>query len=257
MSYLTQMAGLAVQNFVSAATGMAVLVAFIRGLVRRNAKTIGNFWVDLTRDHPLHPAAAVAGPGAGARVAGRGADAVRLQNGAARRGHPGRRRQAGHRAGAGPGAGRLAGGDQAPRHQRRRLLQRQLRPPLREPDAAHRPLESSRDADRGRALLHLREDGGGHAAGVGDPGGDDARPGELSALRLLGRGGGQPRDRRAGRGPDGHRPQSGRQHGGQGGALRHRPLGTASPPPPRPPRPEPSTRCTTPTRRWAGSCRSS
>jgi potassium-transporting ATPase potassium-binding subunit len=49
MSYLTQMLGLTVQNFVSAAAGMAILVAFIRGLVRRNAKTIGNFWVDLTR----------------------------------------------------------------------------------------------------------------------------------------------------------------------------------------------------------------
>ncbi|HEX3127551.1 MAG TPA: potassium-transporting ATPase subunit KdpA [Thermoanaerobaculia bacterium] len=49
MSYLTQMLGLTVQNFVSAAAGMAVLVAFIRGLVRRNARTIGNFWVDLTR----------------------------------------------------------------------------------------------------------------------------------------------------------------------------------------------------------------
>jgi potassium-transporting ATPase potassium-binding subunit len=49
MSSLTQMLGLTVQNFVSAATGMAVLVAFIRGLARRNAKTIGNFWVDLTR----------------------------------------------------------------------------------------------------------------------------------------------------------------------------------------------------------------
>ncbi len=49
MSYLTQMAGLAVQNFVSAAAGMAVLVAFIRGLVRRQAETLGNFWVDLTR----------------------------------------------------------------------------------------------------------------------------------------------------------------------------------------------------------------
>jgi K+-transporting ATPase ATPase A chain len=49
MSYLTQMVGLAVQNFVSAATGMAVLVAFIRGLVRRKTATLGNFWVDLTR----------------------------------------------------------------------------------------------------------------------------------------------------------------------------------------------------------------
>ncbi len=49
MSYLTQMVGLTVQNFVSAAAGMAMLVALIRGLVRRQAKTIGNFWVDLTR----------------------------------------------------------------------------------------------------------------------------------------------------------------------------------------------------------------
>jgi K+-transporting ATPase ATPase A chain len=49
MSYLTQMLGLTVQNFVSAAVGMATLAAFIRGLARRSAKTIGNFWVDLTR----------------------------------------------------------------------------------------------------------------------------------------------------------------------------------------------------------------
>ncbi|MBX3010777.1 MAG: potassium-transporting ATPase subunit KdpA [Caldilineaceae bacterium] len=49
MSYLTQMVGLTVQNFVSAAAGMAMLVALIRGLVRHRAQTIGNFWVDLTR----------------------------------------------------------------------------------------------------------------------------------------------------------------------------------------------------------------
>ncbi len=49
MSYLTQMAALAKENFISAAAGMAVLVAFIRGLARHTAKTIGNFWVDLTR----------------------------------------------------------------------------------------------------------------------------------------------------------------------------------------------------------------
>src|SRR5262245_24161165 len=49
LTFLSQMAGLAVQNFVSAAAGMAVLVALIRGLVRRQASTIGNFWVDLTR----------------------------------------------------------------------------------------------------------------------------------------------------------------------------------------------------------------
>jgi K+-transporting ATPase ATPase A chain len=49
MSYLTQMLGLTVQNFVSAATGMAVLAALVRGLARRSAQTVGSFWIDLTR----------------------------------------------------------------------------------------------------------------------------------------------------------------------------------------------------------------
>ena len=49
MSYLTQMAGLAYHNFVSAATGIALAIAFIRGIARREMHTIGNFWVDLTR----------------------------------------------------------------------------------------------------------------------------------------------------------------------------------------------------------------
>jgi len=49
MSYFTQMAGLAVHNFVSAATGIAIAVALARGLVRKEANAIGNFWTDLTR----------------------------------------------------------------------------------------------------------------------------------------------------------------------------------------------------------------
>jgi K+-transporting ATPase ATPase A chain len=49
MSHLTQMLGLAVQNFVSAAAGMAVVIAIIRGISRRGRRTLGNFWVDLTR----------------------------------------------------------------------------------------------------------------------------------------------------------------------------------------------------------------
>jgi K+-transporting ATPase ATPase A chain len=49
MSHLTQMAGLAYQNFVSAATGIALAVAFVRGIARREARTVGNFWVDLVR----------------------------------------------------------------------------------------------------------------------------------------------------------------------------------------------------------------
>jgi len=49
LSYLVQMAGLTVHNFVSAATGVAMCIALIRGFVRRSGTTIGNFWVDLTR----------------------------------------------------------------------------------------------------------------------------------------------------------------------------------------------------------------
>ena len=49
MSYLTQMAGLTVHNFVSAATGIVLAIALIRGFARRSARSIGNFWVDLTR----------------------------------------------------------------------------------------------------------------------------------------------------------------------------------------------------------------
>lgn len=49
MSYLTQMAGLTVQNFVSAAVGIALAIAFIRGIAQREKDSLGNFWVDLTR----------------------------------------------------------------------------------------------------------------------------------------------------------------------------------------------------------------
>jgi len=49
MSYLTQMLGLTVHNFVSAATGIALAMALVRGFARRSTKTLGNFWVDLTR----------------------------------------------------------------------------------------------------------------------------------------------------------------------------------------------------------------
>lgn len=61
MSYLTQMLGLAVQNFVSAASGMAVLVALIRGFVRRESAHVGSFWIDLTRStvHILLPLSTV------------------------------------------------------------------------------------------------------------------------------------------------------------------------------------------------------
>jgi K+-transporting ATPase ATPase A chain len=49
MSYLTQMAGLAYHNFISAAVGISLAIAFIRGIARKQSQTIGNFWVDMTR----------------------------------------------------------------------------------------------------------------------------------------------------------------------------------------------------------------
>src|SRR5437016_14167823 len=49
MSYLTQMAGLVYHNFISAAVGIALAIAFIRGIARKEKETIGNFWVDMTR----------------------------------------------------------------------------------------------------------------------------------------------------------------------------------------------------------------
>ena len=63
MTYLTQMAGLTVHNFVSAATGIALAIALIRGFARRSARTIGNFWVDMTRTvlYVLLPIAIVVG----------------------------------------------------------------------------------------------------------------------------------------------------------------------------------------------------
>ena len=124
MSYLVQMAGLTVHNFVSAATGIALALALVRGFARRSAKSIGNFWVDLTRCtlYVLLPLSIVVG--AVLRLAGRAAEPRRLH----RRDHA-RRRQADDR----PGAGGLAGSHQDAGHQRRRLLQRQLGPSVREP----------------------------------------------------------------------------------------------------------------------------
>ncbi len=57
LTYFAQMAGLAVQNFVSAAVGIAVVVALIRGIVARSGRELGNFWQDLIRVSALRPAA--------------------------------------------------------------------------------------------------------------------------------------------------------------------------------------------------------
>ena len=141
MSYLTQMAGLAYHNFVSAATGIALAIAFIRGIAQREKDTLGNFWVDLVRAclWVLLPFCIV-----GALfLVSQGVDpepaALRRRSTTRRRA-----RTADDRA----GAGRLAGDHQEVRHQRRRLLQRQQRASVRESDAAHQLL---------RDVLHLRD----------------------------------------------------------------------------------------------------
>ena len=86
----------------------------------------------------------------------------------------GRRRQTGDRAGHCRGSGRIADRDQATRHQRRRILQRQLGPSVREPNAAvELPGDAGDPADPGGAVLHVRRDGRRHAAGLGRAGGDD------------------------------------------------------------------------------------
>ena len=76
--YLSQMVGLTTQNFVSAASGMAVAAAVARGLASRQTRTVGNFWADLRALDPLRAAAARDRAGAGARRARRAADARRL-----------------------------------------------------------------------------------------------------------------------------------------------------------------------------------
>ena len=73
-TYLTQAGVLAVRNFTSAATGLAIAIALFRGLTRRSSKTIGNYWVDLTRGDPLPAAADLDRRRARARVAGRSPD---------------------------------------------------------------------------------------------------------------------------------------------------------------------------------------
>ena len=159
-SYLTQMTVLAVRNFTSAATGMAIAIALIRGLVRRSSKTIGNFWVDLTRGvlYILLPIAVVFA--VDPRLAGRPPDARRPAD---RHDPPGR--PADDR----PRADRLAGDHQGARQQRRRVHQRQLRPPVREPDPADELPRDARDVrDPVLADLHVRPDGRQPAPGLGD-----------------------------------------------------------------------------------------
>ena len=182
LSYLSQMFGLTVQNFVSAAVGMAVLAAVIRGLrpprPRRARQLLGRPGAD----HALHPAAAGDrdGPGDRAPRASSRPSTTRSPTRPSRRAPsapPTRRGQPVTQT-ITARARRVADRHQAARHQRRRLLQRQLGRPLREPDAAHQlPRDAGDPADPGGADLHLRDHGRLARAGLGALRDDDGRAG--------------------------------------------------------------------------------
>ena len=126
-SHLTQAAVLAVRNFTSAATGLAIAIALFRGLTRRSAKTLGNYWVDLTRGVlyillPISIVGALVLVWQGVPQTWNAPQTVTTLQGAQQT--------------IALGPDRLAGVDQGAGQQRRRLLQRQLGPSVREPDAA-------------------------------------------------------------------------------------------------------------------------
>jgi K+-transporting ATPase ATPase A chain len=115
MSYLTQMLGLAVQNFVCAASGMAVMMALVRGIARKQTTAIGNFWVDLTRGtlYVLRALVCLAGGRPNVwRIPPRGAAAS----------DEGRRRPRRDRSSHRTRAGRIANRNQDARHERRRFF---------------------------------------------------------------------------------------------------------------------------------------
>ena len=231
MSYLTQMLGLTVQNFVSAATGMATVVApHPRSSRGRTAQTIGNFWVDLTRTtlYILLPAARSFSPSRSSPRAWSRPLAPTPRRAVVQpteydepitdkdgkpvldeKGQPKTKKATLTGAGDRGGTCGLADRHQAARHQRGRLLQRQLRPPLREPDAAlESPRSAGHPAHPGRALLHVRRHGPRHAAGLGPPGRHDRDlRGDAEHRRHRGAEGMGLRE--AGRGPHGQRAPGG------------------------------------------------
>ena len=161
LSYLVQMLGLTHQNFLSAATGIVLAVALIRGFARASAKTVGNFWVDITRC-TLYILIPICIPFALFLVW----QGMPQTLGALCRCHHAGRRQADHRR----GSGRLADRHQDARHQWRRLLQRQRGASLREPDGALQPNSDGLDLRaRRRAHQCVRPHGRQSAPGLGHP----------------------------------------------------------------------------------------
>ncbi len=214
MSYLVQMAGLTVHNFLSAATGIALAVALVRGFARRSAKGVGNFWVDMTRCtlYILLPISIVVGlffvwqgmpQNLNAYVTATTLEGVK--------------QTIAH------GAGRFAGSDQDGRHQWRRILQRQFGASLRESECDHQSGADHPDLLAGRGPHEfVRPHGRQSAPGLGDFCGDGPFVSGRRDHRLCERGAGKSGLRGIPCRPDRQRAAGRRQYGRQGSSLRHR-----------------------------------
>ena len=155
MSYFSQIGVLTVQQFVSAAVGIAVAIAMVRGFSRRNSPTIGNFWVDITRCmlYILLPIVFLAG----IVIVGQGA--VQTLAGPVSIHDVAERRHSDHP----PWPRWVHGHDHADRDQRGWVLRCRPDPPLREPNGIHQPaLHLAHPLHPVLAHLHLRQDGKEH-----------------------------------------------------------------------------------------------
>ena len=153
------MAALTVQNFASAAAGIAIAIALVRGFARQEKKTIGNFWVDVTRAtvYVLLPLSIIAG-------------LLFVSQGVIQNLHPYTTvstvegRETNHRA----RTGRVSGSDQAARDKRRRFLQCKLLASIRKSNAAEQSAANVSDfPDSSGADVHVRKNDQGYQAGLG------------------------------------------------------------------------------------------
>ena len=174
MSYLTQMLALTTQNFVSAATGIAIVIAMIRGIARHTSKTIGNFWVDLTRSVlyiliPLSFVLALVLVSQGVvQTFSPYKTAALLQPTTDASGNTVTQQILA----VGPAASQIAIKQLG--HERGWFLQCQFGSSLRKPNPALQfPRDAVHPAYPGRTLLYVREDGRGHSPGLGHPGRHD------------------------------------------------------------------------------------
>ncbi len=217
MSYFSQMVGLTVQNWLSAGVGIVVAVALVRGIVGRTRQEPRQLLAGHGAHDSLRARAAVGVHRARARLPGGDRQPVELPD----RSHD-------HRPDPDDrdGAGRLAGGDQDARHERRRLLQHQLGASVREPDPVHQLLrDAGRAGHPGGAGVHVRADDRQPPPGLRDLHDDDGDVPRRGVRRLRRRGARLARPAR-GRPAHGRDPRLGRrQHGRQGAALRDRRLG--------------------------------